>query len=357
MYLQTFLTMKLTLPTVLLWLTLPTVMLAQPCISPEKVKQFFMHPQDTATLNETDKMLGQEEYLSCSSDLRRVGKISLPPSNWGVMVEDEKGGYALVVKNFRLDKPLKQGEKCILCWMGVRNDSSGQEEHIRRKLRKKYGSIKTSDSQHEGIPARWIGNGVMSFSMDVKYYGGMYVGVNDYLFINQGCLTFGKSPESTPKRDSEDPWNYLDKTIPQSEKHNHLGLQVIKLAPELYTCLDSQNNLLISYWEEMLLLAYEANKHCPSAFRKYRRIKEVPIYVYMRPDGRCEMTVLDDSQLTEEDMPFVEELAAALPQMPPMLFDVQFTIDGEMMPGRILYATYDGVWRFKEVNQKLPIFR
>ena len=331
---------------------IPLLSRGQSVISPEKVKQYFMHPLDTATLNETDKMLGQEEYLSCSSNLHRVGDFSLPASNWGVMVDDEKGGYTFVVKNFRLDKPLKQGRKCTLCWMGLRNDASGQEEHIRRKLRKKYGSIKTSDSQHEGIPARWIDNGVMSFSMYVQYYGGMYVGRNDFLFVNQGCLNFGESSESLPRRDSEDPWDYFDKTIPESEENNHLGLRITMLAPELFHTLDSWENFRRVRKAEMLLLAHEANKHCPSAFKKYHSIKDLPIYVYMRRDGRCEMVVLDESRLSEEDKPFVEELAAAFPQTPPLMFDLQFTIDGEMMPGKILYATHTTVWRFREVNQE-----
>jgi hypothetical protein len=71
----------------------------------------------------------------------------------------------------------------------------------------------------------------------------------------------------------------------------------------------------------------------------------------MRKDGRCEMEVLDDSMLKEEDKPYVEELAKALPQMPPLLLPLQFTIDGLMMPGKIIYASRKLAWSFEQLGQ------
>ena len=104
---------------------------------------------------------------------------------------------------------------------------------------------------------------------------------------------------------------------------------------------------------ETILLAYEANRYCPSSseLHAFHEIKDLPLYIYMRKDGRCEMEVLDDSMLKEEDKPYVEELAKALPQMPPLLLSLQFTIDGLMMPGKIIYASRELAWSFKQLGQ------
>lgn len=322
---------------------------AQRLLSPEKVKTRFLHANDTIKLMNYDKMLEYEEYISNSTNLHKAGDIILPPSCWGLMVIDERGNRKFEGKI----RFLEEGEKCILCWMGLRDSSSEQERRIRSRLKRKYGSVTSSDGKKEGIPSTWITDDTLSFCTYVQDYGGLYTGLSSYHIVQKGNIFLDYHIEGHPRWGNDiEPWNYFDRTILPQDDHNNLHIQVSYLAPELFHTLDSKENYQRSRWAQMLLLAYEANKHCPSSFNKYHVIKDLPIYVYMRKDGRCEMLVLDDSKLKEEDLPYVNELAASLPQTPPLLLSLKFTIDGEMMPGIILYASHEGAWTFREVDQE-----
>lgn len=327
----------------------------QEIIAPEKVKAAFLEKGDSAALRDYDKMYHDEkvnfhEFLAKNTMFRKAGNMYLPPSEWGLCYGNDQQGY--IFSNHCVPY-VEEGEQCILCWMGVRNDSLGKSREIWEKLKKKCGYVKERNGEREGIPAIWL-SGEITFLEGVEMYGGTYICMRpDTCKVKKGELLLGSFPEwKRNQREKVSPWKNFDPMVLSQNKVNNLNIQVSDLAPELTYTFDSQENHRLSRWAEMLLLAYEANKHCPTSFNGYHTIKDLPIYVYMRHDGRCEMLVLDDSKLKEEDMPYVEELAHALPQMPPMLLSLQFTIDGEMMPGKILYASHDGAWMFREVSPK-----
>ena len=334
---------------------IPLLSRGQSVISPEKVKMSFLSGENSAILMGYDKMYHDEkvnfhEFLAKNMMLRKAGSISLPPSEWGLLYGNDQKGYAF----FNHCVPyVEEGERCLLCWMGLRNDSIGKSQEIWEKLKKKYGCVKDCHGEREGIPATWV-SGEITFLEGVEMYGGTYICMRpDTCKVKKGELLLGSFPEwKRNQREKVSPWKNFDPMVLSQNKVNNLNIQVSDLAPELTYTFDSQENNQRAQWARMLLLAYEANKHCPTSFNGYHIIKDLPIYVYMRRDGRCEMAVLDESRLSEEDKPFVEELAAAFPQTPPLMFDLQFTIDGEMMPGKILYATHTTVWRFREVNQE-----
>jgi len=326
---------------------------AQKIISPEQVKAAFQHASDTTSLSGYDKMLDYEEYLGGCPALRKAGNIILPPSNWGFMIEGEYGTW--YETHIRL---LKEGkEKCVLCWMGFRNPTP-EEGKIRRQLKKKYGSIVSTDEKAEGIPAKWLTTNALAFSRRVKYYGGIYA--TDTQFqpqIRDGYVMLDEQNDSTHAitRHEHDPWNYFDNYTHNEDRIWTLEDRTFNMTYEYLRSEHfehGQRRLLWRYME-MFLLAYEANKYCPSSFnyQDSHEIKNLPLYIYMRKDGRCEMEVLDDSMLREEDKPYVEELAKALPQMPPLLLPLQFTLDGLMMPGKIIYASRKLAWSFEQLGQ------
>ena len=326
---------------------------AQKIISPEQVKAAFQHASDTTSLAGYDKMCDYEGYISGCPALRKAGNIVLPPSKWGFMIIDDHGTWYESKPRF-----LKEGkEKCILCWMGFR-EPAPEEEKVRRQLKKKYGSIVSTDEKAEGIPAKWLTTNALALSTRVKPYGGLFIGSVSLPQVQEGHLILDESREDTPIPvwHESNPWDYFNEEAHKNSKETlHKQLSDMKAVEYIYNSglFDRKQWTSLSKFMETILLAYEANKYCPSSFnyQDSHEIKNLPLYIYMRKDGRCEMEVLDDSMLKEEDKPYVEELAKALPQMPPLLLPLQFTIDGLMMPGKIIYASRKLAWSFKQLGQ------
>lgn len=324
---------------------------AQQVISPDKVKEAFQHATDTFSLDGYDKMLNYNEYLAGCPNLRNAGGIALPPSYWGLMIVDEDGQCSF--ENHTVF--LEEGEQGFLCWMGFR-EPSPEEDRVRRKLKKRHGSIVTSDGKTEGIPAKWLTTDNLAFSTSVKYYGGLYTGSASKPAVRKGRLLLDETREGSPIPiwHEPNPWDYFDEEAHQNSKAT-LCYQVDKMTFDYIPShqFEREQRLSLRRFMETMLLAYEANRFCPSSFipDKYHPIQDLPLYIYMRKDGRCEMTILDDNMLKDEDMPYVEELAKALPQMLPLLLSLNWTIDGMMMPGMIVYASRELSWTFRQLGQ------
>ena len=123
---------------------------AQRIVSPEMMKEKFLHVSDTTKLMLYDKMFDADEYICKNPKLRNVRDMELPPSNWGLMIGNEQKGFSYENET----RYLEADEKCILCWMGLRMGSVKEETSIRKKLKIKYGSIPSADGKMEGIPVR-----------------------------------------------------------------------------------------------------------------------------------------------------------------------------------------------------------
>ena len=320
---------------------------AQRIVSPEMMKEKFLHVSDTTKLMLYDKMFDADEYICKNPKLRNVRDMELPPSNWGLMIGNEQKGFSYENET----RYLEADEKCILCWMGLRMGSVKEETSIRKKLKNKYGSILSANGKMEGIPAMWISDTIATLKY-IKYYGGVYIGLPDFICVNEGeLLEDYKVGEHIYERDSIRLWDYFSKDVFKNPCHT-LYIQLFDLLPENSHSLDDKEKAERGKESEMLLLAYEVNKYCSLSFNRYHKTNKIPIYVSMRKDGRCEMTVLDERTLAEEDIPYLEELRNAFPKIPPLLFSPQFTIDGELMPGRILYATHNGAWTFMDIESE-----
>ena len=262
---------------------------AQRIVSPEMMKEKFLHVSDTTKLMLYDKMFDADEYICKNPKLRNVRDMELPPSNWGLMIGNEQKGFSYENET----RYLEADEKCILCWMGLR-----------------MGSV--------------ISDTIATLKY-IKYYGGVYIGLPDFICVNEGeLLEDYKVGEHIYERDSIRLWDYFSKDVFKNPCHT-LYIQLFDLLPENSHSLDDKEKAERRKESEMLLLAYEVNKYCSLSFNRYHKTNKIPIYVFMRKDGRYEMTVLDERTLAEEDIPYLEELRNAFPKIPPLLFSPHFT--------------------------------
>lgn len=311
-------------------------------ISPMEVKERFLHRQDaTELLNGRDRMLDYPMYIAPNKRLSHAEGLDLPPSYWGLMIGNKQSGYVFESRM----RPLKEGEQCLLCWMGLRENSLGKEKKIRQKMQRRYGCVKSADGSKDGIPATWISD-TLTFISDTECYEGLILGIGNEKAVRNGTVLFHQSIDL--------PTPFEEMSISQEDLDaypNATPLAIQSAEMKLYAKQDSWIHKMSIRDISMVMLSYNVNRACATSFMTYREI-DIPIYVYMKSDGRCEMIVLNDNGLKSEDFPFVRELQEAFCKLPIRLFGFDTTIDGTIMSGTILYASRRTAWTFQEAERK-----
>ena len=282
-------------------------------------------------LEEVDKRTVLSEtsldYICDSILIRHAGGISLPPSKYVYMTDDEVG---------------EQTTK--LYWMGTLTDSHSKEcEKLREKLKKKYGYVPLRGDTVL-IPAKWLSSEQFDCIVNPFRYGNTWVSyrcrrakISEGKFIcapdELPFVSFRKPYNEMEEIVNQISWVRLDRKLPSIRVGGDMGLEARALLCK----------------KGLTLFARDINRLIDKRLIPEEMKKEYSIMLYLDEDTlKAHVHPLLPQELTDEDRLLLSLLSTAVEQQPAGTFEGYYS-DRGFFPAIYLKANLSkGHWSFED---------
>ena len=302
---------------------------AQNYVTADIVQQRFM-AKEVIPISSYD-VLGEYYYFINAPELCNIGKIALPPSKWSIVYGDKTKGYTFWSG---MGRPADSHEG-LLCWLGFQEENTDQEQAIREALEKQYGIIMGKNGE-QGVPAKWF-TGFIEMVAQPQYRFGLWIGKDG------GFCSFKKGIMEEGQADNIDIWKAFE--LPHTAYDKSLYDRSYEFARAFSGNTANIDRIALLLLANDILLAYPQHND----FREVNEeIKLLPIYVWMRKNGKLEMTVLGKDSYSAKQQLEIADLKQAFHNLPIYTFGMTFTLHG-LMPGVLLHASYSRLrWTFSD---------
>ena len=314
--------------------TICTELAAQHVLTKDELKFNWRHRNDTTSLINFDIIGNDHYYITQSEQLRSVGNIELPPSCWMFFCEEGAGNYKC--------SPLPTWEeRCILCWVGIREDDAGKEKSIRKRLSKQYGLLTGlyEGIVCQGVPAQWF-DGQIYIAENIEYRLGNWVSgeYSKHNYTIKHGEFFEPEEDDTYESDiSQECMTVYDISTIYDDLFRYHYDPTLRMHIANRTYEEGRQFQLDLLANNVALFNPHTQLHSADHY-----VRNMPIYIHQSSeDGHISMEVIGDDTYSDIQWQEIDRLKHAFASLPPYTYKKQYyTLQG-ILDGEILYAHYN----------------